>query len=143
MNSSLKKEYVRTWESLRKLTYRIRKGLEAQYIPAGINVVEFRILDFLKSDDKSTLARLSRELTVTREGVALIVEGLESRGLVKRTVVQEEPKLIFISLTASGKRVLAKATRLQEKMIMSSIGQLSESDLKTLQLLIDRLYDKV
>ncbi len=143
MNSSLKKEYVRTWESLRKLTYRIRKGLEEQYIPAGINVVEFRILDFLKSDDKSTLARLSRELTVTREGVALIVEGLESRGLVKRTVVQEEPKLIFISLTASGKRVLAKATRLQEKMIMSSIGQLSESDLKTLQLLIDRLYDKV
>ncbi len=132
----MNREYLEVWNSLMTLINGVRKEIENAILPTDISYLEFQILQYVKFIGPSTLATLSKELTITRAGVTFTVEGLESRGLVKRKKVEEGRRVVFIALTPLGGRRLNVALKLQNDLIIRKMSQMNGGQLKSLNTLM-------
>lgn len=136
----MNREYLEVWNSLMTLINGVRKEIESAILPTEISYLEFQIMQYIKLNGPSTLAILSKELTITRAGVTFTVEGLESRGLVKRKKVEEGRRVVFIALTPLGGRRLNEALKLQNDLIIRKMAKLNGGQLKSLNTLMLTLY---
>ena len=76
---------------------------DAELSPAG-----YRVLSWL-SMGSAAAAVLAEKLAVSRPTVTLVVDGLQARGLVDRTVDTNDRRRVTISMTAAGRAALADA----------------------------------
>jgi DNA-binding MarR family transcriptional regulator len=67
-----------------------------------------------------------------------IVDRLLLKGLVDKKTCPSDKRLVDISITAEGKKVLAKIDQ-NEKEMMAVIANLNEEEMKTLNGLLDKM----
>ena len=67
-----------------------------------------------------------------------IVDRLIIKGLVKKTVSKTDKRLVDVSITDKGKKVLAKLDKCEEQMD-AVIKTISEAEAKTLNNILDKM----
>ena len=101
---------------------------------------QFNILRILRGSDPQPLSTLSiRERMLDKmSDTSRIVDRMVLKGLVTKRVCSVDKRLVDVSITNEGKKML---DRLDKKMcLMKSIAQgLNQDELKTLNLLLDKL----
>lgn len=132
-------EKLDAWRLLADFYSGVRKEMDLTLKVADLRLIEFRILNYLRLHGPSTLAGIANELTVMQSGIPFLIEGIESRGLVKRKSVESGKRVIFISLTPLGGRRLNAALKLQMQLAQERMGRLSTAELSELRLLLNRL----
>ena len=73
--------------------------------------------------DVSTLAAHAR---VTKGAVTRLIDGLESRGWVTRSKVEEDGRRVVVSLTASGRKEAERLSQLTEQSIAVILERIPE-----------------
>jgi len=118
------------------LTEKIRDFLSAE----DITLQQFNILRILRGSDPQPLSTLViRERMLDKmSDTSRIVDRLLLKGLVDKKTCPSDKRLVDISITEEGKKVLAKIDQ-NEKEMMAVIANLNEEEMKILNGLLDKM----
>jgi DNA-binding MarR family transcriptional regulator len=105
----------------------------------GLTSQQFNILRILRGAGQplSTLQIRQRMLDKMSD-TSRIVDRLIIKGLVKKVTSKTDKRLVDVSITDKGKKLLAKLDEHQEEMD-KTLGNLSEAEAKTLNKLLDKI----
>lgn len=105
----------------------------------GLTMQQFNILRILRGSEKplSTLQIRERMLDKMSD-TSRIVDRLIIKGLSKKITCKSDKRLVDVSITDKGKKVLAKID-LQEDDMSNIMQTLSEPEAKTLNKLLDKI----
>ncbi len=70
---------------------------------------------------------------VSRSQISRIVDALEQRGLVKRSVSSSDARIRFVVITSTGQRLVAKARVTADESSASAMSGLGAADLRLLR----------
>ena len=100
---------------------------------------QFNILRILRGAGKpiSTLQIRQRMLDKMSD-TSRIVDRLVAKDLVKKTVCKEDKRLVDVSITDKGKKLLEKIDKIEPDMD-ALVSNISEGEAKTLNSLLDKL----
>jgi len=104
-----------------------------------LTMQQFNILRILRGSDRplSTLQIRERMLDKMSD-TSRIVDRLIRKGLVKKVICKTDKRLVDVSITEKGKKVLRKIDQ-QEDEISKIVQALSETEAKTLNKLLDKV----
>ncbi len=106
---------------------------------AGITGQQFNILRILRGSETplSTLQIRERMLDKMSD-TSRIVDRLVAKGLVKKVVSKKDKRLVDITISAKGRKVLEKLDKEQETMD-SIVAAISPAEAKTMNKLLDKI----
>jgi DNA-binding MarR family transcriptional regulator len=84
----------------------VRRELRKKLVPWDLSVPELTALSVLRTRPGLSSAQLSRRSLTTPQSISEVVAGLERRGLVERTVDPSHGRILRMTLTDAGARLL-------------------------------------
>lgn len=117
----------------------LREKLQYIFDREDLTMQQFNILRILRGNAAplSTLQIRERMLDKMSD-TSRIVDRLIAKGLVKKIINKTDKRLVDVSISEKGKKLLQK-TDAFESEIAQLIGNLSESEAKTLNKLLDKI----
>jgi DNA-binding MarR family transcriptional regulator len=105
----------------------------------GLTAQQFNILRILRGAGQpiSTLQIRQRMLDKMSD-TSRIVDRLIIKGLVKKVVCKTDKRLVDVSITEKGKKILAKLDQ-KENAMDAIVGSVSEAEAKTLNKILDKI----
>lgn len=86
-------------ELLKEVNSLMDKGLKSYFSNSGITVTQLAVVNILGKRDRVKLSELSDELKITPTAVSLIVNRLESQGLIERVRSKEDKRVVYAKLS--------------------------------------------
>lgn len=84
----------------------VRRELRKKLLPWDLSVPELTALSVLRTRPGLSSAQLSRRSLTTPQSMSEVVAGLERRGLVQRTVDPAHQRILRMTITVDGERLL-------------------------------------
>lgn len=100
---------------------------------------EYTMLVLIKENPGGTAARLARALAVTAPNIAMWVDKLERRGLVKREASEMDRRTLHLHVTDKGRRIADEATQRIVEAEREAFGHLSPGERTILVELLHKL----
>jgi DNA-binding MarR family transcriptional regulator len=117
---------------LRRSQHAVRTRLDADLAATGLTTPQYTVLAVVEREGELSASDLGREIGMTAQTMNVLVRGLEACGLLRRVSHPEHGRILLASLTADGKRALAKG-RAQALAVEDEIlSDLSSADRSTL-----------
>ncbi|MCD9028727.1 MarR family transcriptional regulator [Luteimonas sp. BDR2-5] len=85
--------------------------LEPALKPLGVTPLQYTIMTVVESHEGLSSAQLSRRFYVTPQTMGQVLAGLEERGLLRRREDPENRRVLLVSLTAKGRRLVDECGR--------------------------------
>lgn len=99
---------VRALLALRTTAQRVENALGSWFLDAGLTPQKFGVLIVLQAEaEPISLSDLRRYLGTTQANVTGLVAGLERDGYIDRKASTEDRRVSYISLSRTGKRIVA------------------------------------
>jgi len=109
---------------------RIRHEMISRTMP-GLTVPQFRTLKYLKRNPKTSLSDVAEHLGLTLPSTSKLVQKLVSQKAITRREATDRRR-VCLSLTASGKEMLAKARIETQQQLAEVLGSLTQDELASL-----------
>lgn len=93
---------------LRRTQHAVRNRLDADLASTGLTMPQYTVLAALDRQGDVSSSDLARELGMTAQTVNVLVKGLETAGLLRRTRHPSHGRILLAELTAMGKRALTR-----------------------------------
>lgn len=106
---------------------------------SGLTVPQFAVIECLGHLGELSIGELTKKQLVTGGNMTLVLDNLEKEGLIKRKRLQENRKIIKVSLTEKGKQKFLKTFLPHAKFISMLLSVLNETEQKTLANLLKKL----
>jgi DNA-binding MarR family transcriptional regulator len=94
----------------------------------GLSMAQLNILYTLKRCGEMPMSRLAEMLNVSLSNATGLIDRIEERGLVERTRVPEDRRIVMIRVTPAGERMLRELDVLSDELLRSVLGRLSRSE---------------
>lgn len=110
-----------------------RSHIEELVKPAGITALQYTALTVLRRRDGLSSAQLARNSFVTAQSMADMVTALEKRGLIARRRNPDNRRVLLISLTETGRALLAahdEAVEALEERMLAGLTARQRRDLE-------------
>jgi DNA-binding MarR family transcriptional regulator len=107
---------------------------------AGITPLQYTIMTVVVSHEGLSSAELSRRFYVTPQTMGQVLAGLEERGFLRRKEDPENRRVLRVSLTAEGRKLVQRCDKQIEKIEQEVFG---DPDLPEVAALRDRLFQVV
>ena len=130
---------LRLWVILSRAHEAIARHAEADVARHGLTIAEFGILEALYHVGPLLLGELQRKILVSSGGVTYLVDRLEKRGLVRREACPEDRRARYATLTAEGKRLVARIFPDHARAIERALSGLTRSDRERAATLLKQL----
>ena len=114
----------------------LARSYEEQF---GITTPEWRILVHLAERDDISVRELHHEAHLDRSTASRTVARLELRRLVQKKINKEDRRLVTLSITARGRRIVDKIAPLAQQFEADCLTVLSPTEAKTLRTALLRL----
>jgi DNA-binding MarR family transcriptional regulator len=114
------------WRTLAALHGRLEESLEkALQTEFDLSVVEFTVLDTLDRQDgwHMRMQQLSRAAALSHSATTRLVTRLEKRGLLRRTLCDDDRRGIYSSLTEAGRELLARARPVHDRTLSATLDE--------------------
>jgi len=93
---------------LRRTQHAVRNRLDADLASTGLTMPQYTVLAALDRQGDLSSSDLARELGMTAQTVNVLVKGLETAGLLRRTRHPSHGRILLAELTVMGKRALTR-----------------------------------
>ena len=130
------------WESLFRTQVTIMRRLQADDIWHDVTMREYDVLFTLSRAPGGTLRlrELNEGILLAQSSLSRLVERLEARGLVRRSVPTDDARGTLVQLTDSGARLQRETGIAHVRTIERFVGEgLAPQELETLTGLLERL----
>ena len=105
----------------------------------GLAMTEFAVLEVLFHKGAIPLGQLSEEILVTGASTNYTVNKLEKRGLLRRTKLEQDQRVIMAELTAAGRKLIGQVFPLHVDDLQVATSRLSTSEKRTIAKLLRKL----
>jgi DNA-binding MarR family transcriptional regulator len=95
----------------------------------GLSMAQLNILYTLQRCGEMPMSRLAEMLNVSLSNATGLIDRIEERGLVERTRVPEDRRVVVIRVTDAGERMLGEIDALSDDLIRSVLGHLDAAQL--------------
>jgi DNA-binding MarR family transcriptional regulator len=129
----------RVWHTENALS----RALDDALRPLGTSVAQCSVLFHLDLHEALSAADLSRLIHVTPQGIASTVRRLAGDGLIDRRPHPVHGRIVVLTLTAAGRRVLADAWRVADELEALVTQDVPASDQATLVRALDRMRARI
>jgi DNA-binding MarR family transcriptional regulator len=111
----------------------------------GLSFAGFRVLAMIAKEagGRVPMRRLSEWLSVSRQNVTGLVDGLEKRGLVGRSTCGADRRVKWVELTEEGRTVLQALAPRHFAVVRALFGNLPPVELETLSSALTAIRDRV
>jgi DNA-binding MarR family transcriptional regulator len=110
-----------------RLERAVRKAL-AERLQPGLTVPQYTTLSVLLSRSGLSNAQLARRSYITPQTMSEVIGALEEKGLVQRAPDPGHRRILRITVTPKGRRVMAKCDNAVNEMEEQMLAELSEGD---------------
>ena len=98
-------------------------------LKVGLSMAQLNILYTLKRCGEMPMSRLAEMLNVSLSNATGLIDRIEERGLVERTRVPEDRRIVLIRVTSAGEGLLKELDILSDDLLRSVLGRLTASEL--------------
>ena len=106
----------------------------------GLAMTEFAVLEVLHHKGPIPLGQLSERILVTGASTNYTVNKLERRGLLCRTKLERDQRVILAELTAAGRKLIEEVFLLHVDDLRSATSGLSTPEKKSVAILLRKLH---
>jgi DNA-binding MarR family transcriptional regulator len=130
--------FVHLFEVYARLEQQLGQSLERD---CGISHSCFEVLVALGRSEESrlTMGFLANQNALTTGGITRLIDRMETAGYVERQPSPSDRRVTYAVITRSGRRKLNSCVRVHVKNLQAAFADFSPKDLKTFDLLLDRL----
>jgi DNA-binding MarR family transcriptional regulator len=133
---------LRALLTLRAAAQQVDNAQAAWFAASGLTPQKFSILMLLYSEPEPVaLSNLRRFLNTTQANVTGLIAGLERDDLIERRASRTDGRVSFVSLSRSGKRIVAAKLPGYLGFSREALRSLSQGEKKTLVTLLTRVAD--
>jgi len=86
-------------ELIKEINSLMDKGLKSYFSNSEVTVTQLAVVNILGKRDRVKLSELSEELKITPTAISLIVNRLESQGLIERVRSIEDKRVVYAKLS--------------------------------------------
>ncbi len=97
--------------------------VELALTESGLSLIQYRILQHLQHSN-TIQSDLAFQLTVTKQSVTRLVDGLVDKGYIARTVDDDDRRRVIHAITPKGKRALQRSNTIVEDFLMAVLQDL-------------------
>ena len=126
-------------DSLVQLSFLIQAVLLRIGTAHDVSIIQIRLLGVLR-DRQPGMMELAKFLNLDKSSVTGLVDRAERRGLVQRTTTPEDGRAIRVSVTPSGRELIAQATSEIEREINKLVAGLSEGEREQFTEIASRIF---
>lgn len=101
---------------------------EASIATHGLTITEFAILEALYHKGPMLLGEVQRKILVSSGGITFLVDKLEKRGLVRRTLCERDRRARYAELTDEGHALVARIFPAHAEAIRRAMSGLGLAD---------------
>jgi DNA-binding MarR family transcriptional regulator len=94
----------------------------------GLSMAQLNILYTLKRCGEMPMSRLAEMLNVSLSNATGLIDRIEERGLVERSRVPEDRRIVLIRVTPAGEQMLGELDILGDELLRSVLGRLSPTE---------------
>lgn len=109
----------------------------------GLTVSEFGVLEALLHKGELPVQKLREKVLVTSGSMTYIVDKLEEKGYVKRYKCEEDARIWFVRLTATGQELITNIYKEHELFLKDILCDISQEDKKGLIQALFQLKDSL
>jgi DNA-binding MarR family transcriptional regulator len=124
---------------LKRLGYAVKERTASDYLLAGCNPYHHAVLAVLAEGAKETQAAIADALGFDRSQLVGILDELEEDGLIERRRDPHDRRRHVVSMTAEGKRALARQRSVIKRIESEFLAPLDADSRKTLHRLLMQL----
>ena len=121
-------------------TKRHFKWVETQ---CGINGAQLWVLWELGQEPGLSVTELAAAMAIHQSTASNLIDRLVRQKLIARKRVSDDQRVVTISLTNAGKRLLGRAPKPARGMLPEALHQLREAELTSLDKLFERVLDQM
>ncbi len=125
-------------DALAQLSFLVHNALADIAGQPDLSIIQVRLLGILR-DRKPTMNALGRHLGLDKSSVSGLVDRAQRRGLVDRTVSATDRRAFQISITDTGRQLVAQVADGFTARIETLVAGLPDTDRKLLAQLADRI----
>jgi DNA-binding MarR family transcriptional regulator len=130
---------ARTLDAIRALVGALSRSARSVERRTGVTTAQLFVLRQLAENDRPSLGEIA-ERTLTRQStVSVVVARLERRGLLRRERAADDRRRLELSLTAAGRRLLARAPMPTTGRLLGALDELTDEQLRALSAGLDAL----
>jgi DNA-binding MarR family transcriptional regulator len=111
-----------------RLERAVRRELGDRLEPNGLSVPQYTTLSVLRSRSGLSNAQLARRAYITPQTMSEVIGALEEKGLVERAPDPSHKRILRITVTRRGRRVLERCDASVNEMEERMLSELSDGD---------------
>jgi DNA-binding MarR family transcriptional regulator len=117
---------------LRHAQHAIRTRLDADLAATGLTTPQYAVLAEIGQQGELSASDLAREFGMTAQTVNVLVKGLETTGLLRRSAHPTHGRILLANLTVAGRRALERGRAVGMAVQNRVLRDLSASERRTL-----------
>lgn len=125
-------------DSVRRIVRAVRLASRSSESAVGLSAAQLFVLQRLSEHDGLSINELAEETLTHQSSVSVLVSKLTARRLVRRAVSPRDRRRTVISLSAKGRRALARAPEAMQVRLIAALDDLSDADVARLARLLAR-----
>lgn len=126
---------------LYKSAIRLRGLLDEAFLNSGLITPQFGVLSVLLSSGPISQGEISQRMGIDKATMVKLVDGLEQRGLLKRTPDRTDRRVRIVDVTAKGKKTFSQLIKKAREVEARFTSRLSSEERETLRQLTSRLLE--
>lgn len=137
-------------QALLNSLHKIKKVMIKSHMMAGVPHPSIMALRGIKHCNNSTengnlqgikMSEISKFMDISKPATTQIINDLEKRGYVKRTLTENDRRVVYIRLTESGNEILDRGEKEAFASMAKIIDSLGENDTEELIRILKKLSD--
>ena len=149
LNQSLGNDPQPSFETTARTMYMVKRLQHETYLrmdevlqPLGVTVAQYTVLSLLGHRDGLSSAQLSRRYAVTPQTMIKLITHLETKGVISRAEAETNRRVLVVSLTVEGRKLLAECEQAIDRVEAAMFGTLSRTETAQFRQMIVRVLGK-
>ncbi|MHA6482004.1 MarR family winged helix-turn-helix transcriptional regulator [Paenibacillus sp. strain BS8-2] len=133
------KELIQRYERANFMVERRLNGAIKDMMPEKLTVDQFKMLRFLRSNERSTPSELSEVFCVGKSSITAIISRLSEKGYIQRLAEENDRRIVILVLSEEGKQLCDTMEAKVEAMLAGFMNRFEEQE----ALLFIRTFEKL
>ena len=121
----------------------LRCAATGRMVTQGVSMTHLHVMWRLEESGELTMSRLADYLDVSLSNATGLVDRMEERGLVERTRVSDDRRVVLVGLTSAGRDILDEVQIGKRDLLVAVLGRLKEHQLTRLEAALHDLREAV